>query len=195
MADSTTLQIDAAFASVLKALDPQDLKKSMRGANRKEANRIRKIAVSKIATTGVLSPKNKKHRKDSKTTAQQFGKSIFVRVYPDKYGSGFMVSVFPFKKKGYHKNRQGQEKPAALWLEEGTRFRRVGKRQSYNWYTSRHTQKKQKHYNRSGHSTGFVQAYGFMAKAEAEVGNSVEVNLFKEFEKNVEKAARKQRLL
>lgn len=192
--DATIQSIDGVFGSVLEALDLKEQRKAMRGAMRREANRIRKMAVGNMTSSGLLSSKGKKHRKDSTTTAGKLGKGIYARVYPDKYGAGFMVSVTPHGKRGIHKNRQGLQKPVLMWAEEGTRFRRVGKRKKGFTYTSKRTGKKQRAYIRGGHSTGTMPTYGFMEKTEAQATMSVEQNLFKDFQDNLNKAIVKKGL-
>lgn len=186
MADATmtsTATITKDFTDILRAVDPKTLKRSMRGAMTREANRVRKVAANEMTGIGTVMP---------------LGKSVYARVYPDQYGAGFMVSDFPHKKKGFHTTRnkkpgskEHQQKPVAFWMEDGTRNRRVGKRKRGYNYVSSTTGTKQRAYLRSGHSTGRIQPRHFLARAEASVGDSVETNLFNDFQKKVENRVRK----
>lgn len=188
-------EIESQLAGdVLTALDNKELRKSMRGANRKEANRLKSMVASAITSSGLLSKKGKRHRKDTTTTAQEFAKSYHARVYPDKYGSGFMVSAAPHGSKYMHTRRNRDEKPVAFWAEEGTSYRHVGKRIK-GWNHTNKEGKKYRKYRRGGHATGSMPAYGILSKIEQSQAESVEANLFREFEKQVEKRAKKQGLI
>lgn len=184
MADTTELQITEAFKAVYDTLDVKTQRKAMRSASRREANTIRKQAQQNVKASGL-----------GKGTSQDVAKGIYARTYPDRYGVGFMVSVNPHGRKGIHTNRQGLQKPILMWAETGTGIRHVGKRKgSYKKYSSimgRDT----KRYNRSGHSTGSMPKYGFMEKTERECSDGVESRLFDSFQKNIEKAAKKNGLL
>lgn len=181
---TTDLQITEAFQAVYNALDLKEQRKALRSATRKEANTIKKAAQQNAKASGL-----------GKGTNQDITKGIYARTYPARYGAGFMVTVKPHGRKGVHTNRQGLEKPVMMWAETGTNTRHVGKRKgSYKKWSSimgRAT----KRYNRSGHSTGAMPKYGFMDKTERENTDGVETRLFDHFQKNVEKAARKEGLL
>ena len=173
------------FKDVYAALDMKDQRKAMRSAMYREANRLRKTAATNLLATGIGSG-----------TRQKLSKGIYTRVYPDKFGAGFMVSVKPHGgKRGIHTNRQGMAKPVLMWAEDGTRYRRVGKRTKSFFGKSRYTGKSTRYYNRSGHSTGRMKRYAFLAKTEAQAGASVEQNLFNDFQSNLEKTAKKKGLL
>lgn len=184
MADTTELQITEAFKAVYDTLDVKEQRKAMKSAARREANVVRKAARQNAASSGL-----------GKGTSQSLEKGIYARTYPDKFGAGFMVSVKPHGEKGIHTNRYGQKKPVLMWAETGTDVRHVGKRKgSYKRFSSimgRDT----KRYRRSGHSTGKMPKYGFMEKTESQCTPGVEARLFDSFQKNVEKAARKNGLL
>ena len=70
-----------------------------------------------------------------------------------------------------------------MWAEDGTKQR--SKRGRLKFLVFR----------KKGHSTGRMGRYGFMARAEALAGDSVERNLFGEFQDSLDRAARKQGLL
>lgn len=186
-------EIEQNFGAVVRAFDGRTLKKMMRSANRKEGNRLKKKAAGSVSSSGLLKKKGVKHRQDTKTTAQEFAKSYHVRVYPDKYGSGFMVSAAPHGDKYMHVTRSGKKKPVAFFAEEGTVYRRVGKRIK-GWKTLTRGGKKGRAYQRSGHSTGHMPAYHILQRIENAEAGSVEANLFEAFKKKVEAQARKEGL-
>lgn len=119
-----------------------------------------------------------------------------MRTYPDRYGLGFMVSVKPHgKRKGIHLNRQSKEKPVLMWAEDGTRYRKAGRRISSFFGKSRFTGKKIRQYVRGGANRGKMKRYAFLAKTEQQTADSVETNLFNNLQDNIERAARKQGLI
>ncbi len=181
----TVTDITKPFTDVYKALDMKDQRKAMRSAMRREGNRLKKEAVTNLKATGI-----------GQGTKRSLSSGIYVRTYPDRYGLGFMVSVQPHgNRKGIHINRQNLEKPVLMWAEDGTRLRHVGRRISSFFGKSRFTGKKIRQYLRGGTSRGKMGRYAFLAKTEAQTGDSVETNLFASFQKNLERAAMKQGLL
>lgn len=183
--ESVITDLKNPFKDVYAALDLKDQRKAMRGAMRREANRLRKTAATNLRATGI-----------GDGTRQNLSKGIYARVYPDRYGLGFMVSVKPHGgKRGIHTNRQGMKKPVLMWAEDGTRYRRVGRRTKSFFGKSRYTGRSVRYYNRSGHSTGRMRRYAFLAKTEAGAAMGVEQNLFNDFQGNLEKTARKKGLL
>ncbi len=188
MADQNVRDLNNPFADVWKALDMKEQRKAMRGAMRREANNVKKAAQEAMGSSGL-----------GKGTKQSVQKSIYARVYPNKYGLGFMASTVPHGKRGIHTNRFGKEKPVAMWAEtgtaeNGTKDRHVGKRKR-GWRVITRTGRKGRNYERSGHSTGRMRAYNFMDKAEQQTATGVEERIFQNLEQNIEKAARKQGLL
>ena len=183
--NETTRNIDRAFASIYKALDPKDQRKAMRSAMRSEGNRLRKAAVANLSQSGI-----------GGGTKRSLASGIYVRTYPDRYGLGFMVSVKPHgKRKGIHLNRQGKEKPVLMWAEDGTRQRHVGRRMASFFGKSRFTGKKVRQYLRGGANRGRMKRYAFLAKTEQQTAASVENNLFDSLQRSVERSAKKQGLL
>lgn len=173
-------QIERAFGEVFNALDPKAQRKALRGAMGKEARRLAKDVKSAIRLSGL-----------GGGTARDITKGVWQRVYPDRCGAGFMVSVKATrKKKGQHTNRYGKMKPVLMWAAEGTRSRRVGGRRLSGYSTS-WTGRKNRRYSRVGHSTGRMRNYGFMDKAENANAASVETNLWAAFERNLNKAVDK----
>ena len=186
MSESVT-DISRPFASVYKALDIRQQRRSLRAAMRKEGRHL--LATAKAAISGA---------RLGLGTKQDIRQGVYVRVYPDKYGLGFMASVKPHRKnnvKGIHVNRQGKMKPVLMFAEEGTRYRKVGRRKQSFFGKSRYTGKKIRHYTRSGHSTGRMRAYRFMEKAERTASSGIGQRLFTDFEKNVYRAAQRQGLM
>lgn len=175
---SNRIDLSNPFLDVFKVLNVKDQKKAMRSAMRREAKRLQKAAMENLATA----------RSGGKTlgrgTNQEISSGIRVRVYPEKYGAGFMLSVKPRKNgKGTHRNRKEKKKPVLMWAEDGTDIRR--------------TKSKTRCFVRirKGHLTGRMGRYGFMRKTENEASQSTEENLFRDFQANINKSARKQGLL
>lgn len=169
---SQTIDIDRPFNGVFRALSLKDQRKALRGAMRREGNRLKKQAADNLRASGI-----------GQGTKQSLSKGIRLRVYPEDYGAGFMLSVKPHKKQGYHTNRKGKEKPVLMWAEDGTEYRK--------------TKTKTKFFvrKRKGHVTGRMKRYGFIRKTDEQATQVVEQNLFTDFQGNIEKAARKQGLL
>ena len=116
--NQTVSDIKRPFLDVYKALDVKAQRKAMKGAMRREGNRLKKAAVANLGSSGI-----------GKGTKRSLSSGIYVRTYPDRYGLGFMVSVKPHgKRKGIHLNRQSKEKPVLMWAEDGTRYRKAGRR-------------------------------------------------------------------
>lgn len=181
---SEVTDLDRPFAEVYRALDAKTQRRAMKSAMRREGNRLKKLAVSHLAGSGI-----------GQGTRRSLSTGIYVRTYPDRYGMGFMVSVKPHgRRKGVHLNRQGMEKPVLMWAEEGTRMRRAGRRAGSFFGRSRFTGKKVRQYLRSGASRGRMRGYHFLSKTEQETAESVETNLFNNLSTNLERAARRQGL-
>lgn len=184
--DSEVRDLDRPFSDVFKALDLKEQRKAIRGALGKAAKRVKQITISNLQGSGL-----------GMGTYAPITEGVQYRVFPSRYGAGFMVRVSPYKKGDdsvMHLNRRGKEKPVLMWAEDGTRGRRVGRRTDSFTGTSRNG-KKVRHYNRAGHSTGRMPKYGFMVKEEGGQVSFVEHDLFADFQRNVLKAARKQGLL
>lgn len=176
--------IEQTFGRVFKALDTKEQRKALRSAVRREANRVRKAAAVKMGASGL-----------GRGTRTPLQKSIYARVYPDRFGLGFIVSVVPHGRRGIHTNRQGKEKPVALFADMGTVMRRVGKRKKGRSYISKLTGTKQRAYQRSGHSTGRMRASHFMSDAEKQSITTVESTLYQSLTDSVTRAAKRQGLL
>lgn len=181
----TETTLEGFQKSVYDALDLKEQRKALRGAMRKEATRVRGIAKQAVFASGL-----------GRGTHTDITKGIYQRVYPARYGAGFMVSVkwsSHVGSKAIHKNRQGKEKPVLMWAADGTKERRVGKRKARQHRQS-WTGRRYATYARSGHSTGAMRKYGFMDGLEDRVAPTIETNLFANFNANLDKAIRKQGL-
>lgn len=158
------------WAQLLKCFDGKQLKKSLKGAYRKEGNKVRKIVVSKLQSSGI---------DDSN------GLDKGIRTYVYSRGGGFMVTVKPGKsnKHSMYVNKRGIKKPVLLFASEGTKERK--------------TKSKTRIFVRlrKGHATGKMPAYRFIDSATAESFKLVEDNLSKELENNVNSTAQKAGLI
>lgn len=154
-------ELEKSITDLLDALNVGEQRKALRSAMRKEGNRLKKKAGS------ILSSKGLRH-------GVKVGKTLRVRVYPERYGAGFMVTAKPRGKQGYHKNTKGKEKPVAMWAEEGTvwRYKRKGKKPT----------------------TGSMKPYKYLSDTEAKSSGEVENNLWEAFQNNLEKAIQKKNL-
>ena len=167
---SNRIDLSNPFLDVFKTLDVKEQRKAMRGAMRREAKRLRDKAVANLASASAGG------KTLGRGTFRDISTGIRVRLYPEKYGAGFMLSVKPRKGgKGFHVNRQILEKPVLMWAEDGTKERCFRKRKI--------------------HATGRMGKYGFMRKTDEQSAHSIEETLFRDFQNNIDKAARKNGLL
>lgn len=172
------------WENLLRQMNGKQIKKSMRGALRAEARKAQKIAQSKLQTSGL----------QVRGDTADWKKGIRTRIYPDNKGMGFLVTVKARAasrktgtgEKSMHKTYQSIKKPdkygpkpVLMWAEEGTKIRKTK------------TQTKWGFRKRKGHSTGRMDAYGFMEDATPEMFQSVEAGLVPEVEKAVTKVAKK----
>lgn len=130
---------DSRLQRLFKALEPKQRISALKGGMRKEANRLKKVAISNLRSSGMR-------------TDKKLEKGIRTKVYNKM--SGFKVYVTTDKKGGgFHVNRFGQKKPVLIWAELGTNARRTkgnGGRRALR--------------KRAAHSTGRMRRYGFMEK-------------------------------
>ena len=85
MGDTVVKDLNNPFADVWKALDPKAQRKAMKGAMRKEANNVKKAAQEAMESSGI-----------GKGTKQALKKSIYSRVYPDRYGLKELKDMISF---------------------------------------------------------------------------------------------------
>lgn len=165
------------LSTLFTALSPKQQRKALTASMRTEATRLKRAAVANVKSSGL----------STKTNVQR---GVYSRVYPKRYGLGFLISVKPHGLKGIHTNRQGRQKPVLMFAEEGTQPRNVGRRKgAAKFQKGKYATKAYRTYSRSGHSTGRMKKYGFMDKTFQHETEGVEIRLFTEFEKNVDKAA------
>lgn len=164
------------WVELLKKMNGREVKKSLKGAIRKVAGKARKIAQGHLASEG---PEVRGNKADWK-------KGIRARVYPDRYGGGFMITTKARAgrrgtgagEQGMHVNRFGIKKPIVMWAEEGTKLRRTRGKGVLGL-------------GRKAHWTGYMRAFHFMEHSENEIYEMAERDLVPEVEKSVEKIAKK----
>ena len=134
------IDIDRKCLDIMQALNPHQLKLTLKSAYRKEAKKVRQIAQASLAATGMHN-------------AAKMASGVLYYVY--SRGGGFAVTVKYGRraKKAIYTNSRGQTKPVQMWADEGTEQR----------YTKRRGWK-------AGHYTGSMPAYHFMQDAEQKSG-------------------------
>lgn len=184
--ESVITDLKKPFKDVYELLDLNDTRNAMRSSMRREAKRLRGVAVSKLRAYGPMTKKGKGDLADN----------ILIRVYPKKYGTGFMLTVKGRNGKDpkiMHQTRRGL-KPIMMWAEDGTRDRRVGRRTKSKPGRSSFG-KMLRRYVRGGHSTGRMNRYAFLARTEAQEEGRIESNLFDVFQKNITRRAKRKKLI
>ena len=186
------------WQDLLRGMNTRQIRKSLKGAVRSVARKVRQVALRNLASSGLQVEGN----------TRDWKAGLRARVYPDSKGTGFMLTVKPERKdgKGYHAGRRygktitrgsksgsinKRKLPVLMWAEDGTRSRNVGGRKGFTRGKSRYTGKTVRHYKRGGHSTGKMPVYGFLEKSEPEAFRIVEGDLAKALELSVVKVASK----
>ncbi len=161
---------DSKLRGLFSEMDVKLRLKSLKGAFRREANKVRRTAINNL-------------RADLDSN-RDLEKGIRAIVF--KRQAGFRVTVGTKRankngkgERGFHVNRQGLKKPVLIWAENGTK--------------ERTTKTKTKVYIRArkGHSTGRMKRYGFMRQTQTDVRESVENDLRNEIRENVVRIANK----
>lgn len=161
---------DSKLRGLFSEMDVKLRLKSLKGAFRREANKVRRIAINNL-------------RADLDSN-RDLEKGIRAIVF--KRQAGFRVTVGTKRankngkgERGFHVNRQGLKKPVLIWAENGTK--------------ERTTKTKTKVYIRARkrHSTGRMKRYGFMRQTQTDVRESVENDLRNEIRENVVRIANK----
>lgn len=166
---------DRNLQQLFAEMDVQQRLKAMKGAFRKEANRVRKIAVNNLRGSGF---------KTDATLEKGVRAVVFKRT------AGFKVTIAPKRqakkvqsadaKYWAHRHKQQKEMGLLLvWAEEGTEMRRT-KTKTRVWKRSR-----------KGHSTGRIKRYGFMRKTRTQVKDTVTNSLHEEVRRTITKIAKK----
>lgn len=179
---------DGELQRLFAELDPKQRLKAIKGAFRREANRVRKTAVNNLRSS-IRTDKDmeKGVRAVVMKRAAGFRVTIGTKVMKGRYkGKRNGVRRYGRAKKtwsgfSFHTNRQGKDKPVLIWAEAGTKWRRTKNATRYNtaqgW--------------RTGKTRGFMKRYGFMAKTLEQVRGTVTDNLHKEVIDNVTRVAKK----
>lgn len=167
---------DSNLRKLFAAMTPEQRLKALKGAFRRDATHVRRVAVNNL--------------RSSLHGDAQLEKGIRAIVFKRKAGFRVTIGTKRANKKGkgergYYISRSRRGKPGAtgkpvlIWAEEGT--------------DSRRTKSKTRVFTRlrKGHSTGRMKRYGFMRKTLSEVQDGVTVSLQNEIIDNVQKTAKK----
>ena len=160
---------DEELQRLFAEMDTKRRLKALKGAFRREANRVRKTALN-----------NLRIRSD-----RDLERGVRAVVFKRK--AGFRVTIGTKKagksgkEYGFHINRKGLKKPVLIWTEAGTKWRKSKKATRYmvggKW--------------RTGTARGFMKRYGFMQKTAADVRDRVTDSLHDEVINSVRKVAKK----
>ena len=184
-----TLQYnDGELQRLFAELDTKQRLKALKGAFRREANRVRKTALNNLRGN-IRTDKDLERGVRAVVMKRKAGFSVTIgtKVMKGRYkGRRKGVRRYGRAKKtwtgfSYHTNRAGKEKPVLIWAEAGTKWRKSKSATRYmvggQW--------------RTGKTRGFMKRYGFMAKTASDVRNSVTDNLHREVINSVTKIAKK----
>lgn len=162
---------DAELQRLFVELDTKQRLKALKGAFRREANRVRKTALNNL--------------RGSIRSDRDLERGVRAVVFKRK--AGFRVTIGTKKagksgkEYGFHINRKGLKKPVLIWAEAGTKWRRSKKPTRYlvggQW--------------RTGKTRGFMKRYGFMQKTLSDVRDSVTNSLHNEVINSVKEVAKK----
>lgn len=186
---AATMQYDDGDLQRLFAeMDTKKRLKALKGAFRREANKVRKTAVTNLRNS-IRSDKDLERGIRAEVLKRKAGFRVTI-------GTKVMKGRYKGKRNGvrrygrakstwtnfsYHTNRQGKEKPVLIWAEAGTKWRKSKKATRYlvggKW--------------RTGRTRGFMKRYGFMDKTAADVRDSVTNDLHNELANSVTKVAKK----
>lgn len=174
MSSSPLTYDDSGLQGLFEDLAPKQRVKALRGAFRREANRVRRVAIGNLH--------------ESIGGDKELDKGVRAIVFRRKAGFRVTIGTKRANKKGkgergYYISRKRRGKPYAtgkpvlIWAEEGTAWRRTRGRGFLK--------------RRGGHSTGRMKRYGFMRRTLSEVRGSVTGTLHKEIIDQLKKAAKK----
>lgn len=161
---------DRNLQKLFVAMDPKQRMKALKGAFRKEANRVRKAAVNNVRA--------------SIRSDRDLEKGVRALVFKRKAGFRVTVGTKNANKNGkgesgFHTNRRGLKKPILMWADIGTAQRRT-KSATRIWTRSR-----------KGHSTGRMKRYAIIAKTQNQVSDSVTDSLHKEVVDSIIRVSKK----
>lgn len=166
---------DSNLYKLFEQLEPKARFKALKGAFRRAANQVRRVAVTNLRGTGI-----------NHTTALSRG----IRALVFKRKAGFRVTVGSKKankqgkgERGMYMTRTQGKKPVLIWVEDGTNVRKTKTR-----VKTKGTGRKR---SASGFGRGRMKRYGFMNKTSLQVSGSVTDTLHKEIIDNVQRVAKK----
>lgn len=167
---------DTNLQRMFAELDAKQRAKALKGAFRREANRVRKTAVKNI--------------RGSIGGDREMESGVRAIVFKRKAGFRVTIGTKNLGKNGkgargfyISRSRRGKAgatgKPVLIWAEEGTKYR--------------HTKTATRVYTRSrkGHSTGRMRRYGFMSKTLNEVRGTVTDSLHNEIIESITRTSKK----
>lgn len=152
------------WKELMKRMSSKEIRKVVKRGYTAAGKEALKIARQSLATSG---PKVFGNGTDWPKAIRQHNYSK---------GGGFMATVKPRGKRGFHNNRYGKEKPIVMWAEEGTKERKTRGKGLFKTGSK---------------SRGRMPAYGFLEKVEGQMFQKVESALLPSVEEAVRKAAAK----
>ena len=168
---------DSRLQQLFVELEPKRRLQALKGAYRKEADRVRKVAINNLRSSGI---------KSSKDLEKGIRRIVF------KKKAGFRVTVGTKKankrgkgESGFHTNRFGQKKPILLWAELGTAERKTKSGGGIGSIFRRRAARKRK-----SHPTGRMRRYGYLGKTRSVLGdvtNNIRKNIVESFIKTAQK--------
>ncbi len=167
---------DSNLQRLFAEMDPKRRVQALKGGFRREASRVRKVAVNNLRGSGLRTDRN-------------LESGVRYKVF--KRTAGFKVTIGTKKagkngkgEAGFHTNRRGLKKPILIWAELGTEERRTKSN------GGRHTRLFTRRLRR-GHRTGRMKRYGFMRQTLEDVRDTVTANAHNEIIRSVERTAKK----
>ena len=134
------VDIDRKCLDIMQALNPHQLKLTLKSAYRKEAKKVRQVAQASLAASGIRN-------------GAKMASGVLYYVYTRAGGFAVTVKYGRRSKRAVYRNSRGKELPIQMWADEGTTVRYT---KAKGW--------------KSGHTTGSMPAYRFMSDAEARSG-------------------------
>lgn len=153
---------DSNLQQLFAEMDVKQRMKALKGGFRKAANDFKKAAINNLRQ-GIHSSKDLESGVRALVFKQKSGFRVTVGT---KRGSKTSGKVY-----GIHTNRKGLQKPVLIWAENGTKSRKTK--------------------GKSGHSTGRMRRYGFIAKTRDEMSATLENNLKDDLRNSIFKVAQK----
>ena len=171
---------DSRLQQLFAELEPKRRLQALRGAFRKEADRVRKVAINNLRGSGLRSSK-------------ELEKGIRRIVNKNKKKAGFRVTVGTKRankagkgEAGFHTNRRGLKKPILIWAEDGTQERKTKNGGGILGFFTRRAARK-----RRAHRTGKMKRYGFMSRTLEGTRESVTNNVRNNVVESIKKIAEK----